>query len=148
MRLYVASYIAEIFVYCGNLCTNKMLCIWGHYKIFRIFLHIQVVISIAPTYSTLLYEHVLPLGLLARDFKTQSKQIFVFSLEKSISSNTYTITTQNIHITIIKVYLNGWCQRLQLPTCHCLARNKLNLWLYYTQAGFLTFLIIESAIGG
>lgn len=60
----------------GNLCRNKM-----HYS--------QLLINIAPTYSTLIYEHILPLGLLGRDFTTQSKHIFVFPLEKSINSYIY-----------------------------------------------------------
>ena len=72
--------------------------------------YIQLLINVAPTYSTLIYEHILPLGLLGRDFATQSKHIFVLLLENSIYiyiyTHTYTHTYIFIHTPVEETFSN------------------------------------------
>ena len=91
---------------------------------------ISVEINIAPIYSTLIYEHIVPLGLLGSDFTTQSKRIFVFPLEKPINSNIYIYI--NNYNSGYSHHHNKLYLRLMSKTVNCLL---ITVW----QGACLTF---------
>lgn len=82
-------------MYCGDLCTDRMLYTWDITKYF-LNVCIQVVVSIAPTHDTLIYDHISPLGLLARNFKHKANR-FLFSLRKGQYITVYIYNSQNSH---------------------------------------------------